>query len=50
VACSLLRSIKPTLPDGEILDELDDFLIDNAVMWFKTPTGAQPPVPPENKG
>jgi len=45
-----IASIKPTLPDGEVLDQLDDFLIDNVVMWFKTPTGDQPPVPPQNKG
>jgi hypothetical protein len=38
------------LPDGEVIDQLDDFIIDNAVMSFKTPTGAQPPVPPVNKG
>jgi hypothetical protein len=45
-----IASVTTTLPDGEIIDQLDDFIIDNAVMWFKPPTGAQPPVPPMNKG
>lgn len=27
----------------------DDFIIDNAVMMFKTRTGHQPPVPPQNQ-
>jgi hypothetical protein len=30
-------------------EELDDFIIDNAVMWFKTQTGTKPPTPPQNQ-
>jgi hypothetical protein len=44
-----IASIKGTLPDGEIADQIDDFIIDNAVMWFKTQTGRRPPVPPQNQ-
>ena len=33
----------------EFADQIDDFIIDNAVMWFKTQTGISPPVPPQNR-